>query len=61
LSFAGKSLSALADNILFLEDVDTEEQQAFSLTILKMRYSEHDRLPHTYVINEIGISLAQRS
>jgi KaiC/GvpD/RAD55 family RecA-like ATPase len=58
LSFAGKDLSALADNILFLEHVEVEKQQIFSLIVLKMRYSSHDRLPHTYVIDSTGINLA---
>ena len=58
LSFAGKNLSALADNIFFLEHVDVNAQQLFSLIVLKMRYSAHDRLPHTYTIDSTGINLS---
>lgn len=59
LSFAGKSLSALADNIFFLEHVDIGDQQLFSLIVLKMRYSSHDRRPHSYTIDSTGINLSQ--
>jgi circadian clock protein KaiC len=58
LSFAGKNLSALADNILFLEHVEVNAQQLFSLIVLKMRYSSHDRLPHTYTIDNNGINFS---
>lgn len=58
LSFAGKSLSALADNIFFLEHVDVKDQQLFALMVLKMRYSGHDRQPHTYTIDSTGIHLS---
>jgi circadian clock protein KaiC len=59
LSFAGKNLSALADNIFFLEHVDVDDQQLFSLIVLKMRYSSHDRQPHTYTIDSTGINLSE--
>ena len=59
LSFAGKNLSALADNILFLEHVEVNHEQLFSLIVLKMRYSAHDRAPHTYIIDRSGINLSQ--
>jgi circadian clock protein KaiC len=58
LSFAGKSLSALADNILLLEHVEVNNEQLFSLIVLKMRYSSHDRTPHTYTIDSSGINLS---
>jgi circadian clock protein KaiC len=59
LSFAGKSLSALADNIFFLEHVEVNQEQLFSLLVLKMRYSNHDRLPHSYTIDGTGINFSQ--
>ena len=59
LSFAGKNLSALADNIFFLEHVDVDDQQLFSLIVLKMRYSSHNRQPHTYTIDSTGIKLSE--
>ncbi|HEX6288665.1 MAG TPA: ATPase domain-containing protein [Herpetosiphonaceae bacterium] len=58
LSFAGKSLAALSDNVIFLEHVEVNDQQLFALTVLKMRYSGHDRLPHSYNIDSTGINLA---
>jgi circadian clock protein KaiC len=59
LSFAGKSLSALADNILLLEHVEINHEQRFSLIVLKMRYSAHDRMAHSYIIDSNGINLSQ--
>ncbi len=61
LSFAGKSLSALADNIVLVQHAHAEGQQRFSLMVLKMRYSQHTRLAQTYIIDETGINISQAS
>jgi circadian clock protein KaiC len=58
LSYAAKNLSALADNVLLLEHSAATDRRLFTLTVLKMRYSAHDRQPHEYQIVASGFDIA---
>lgn len=58
LSFAGKNLSALSDNIVLLRRNEADNQQ-HSVVVLKMRFSKHDRTPHEYTIEDTGISILE--
>lgn len=60
LSFAGKNLSALSDNILLMRHIETRARKAHTLVILKMRFSAHDRLSHEYSIEATGIVLNEQ-
>lgn len=57
LSFVGKSLSALADNILLLRHSEAGEQQNHTLVVLKMRFNSHERAPHIYTIGATGLTV----
>jgi circadian clock protein KaiC len=58
LSFAGKSFSALADNILLMQRFFGDGQHTNTILVLKMRFSAHDRLPRLYTVGEQGLEVA---
>lgn len=60
LSFAGKNLSALSDAILLMRRGETGGRPTYSVSVLKMRFSTHDRLPHEYVISARGLDIEPR-
>jgi circadian clock protein KaiC len=60
LSFAGKNLSALADTILLMRRSETTGRPMYTLSVLKMRFSAHDRLSHEYAISSRGLDIEPR-
>lgn len=58
LSFAAKNLTALADNLLLLQHRLVPNRSTHLLTVLKMRFSNHERLPHPFTIGERGIDVS---
>lgn len=60
LSLAGKNLSALADSILLMRRAETGGRPSYSMSVLKMRFSAHDRLPHEYVVSARGLDIEPR-
>ncbi len=58
MSFAAKNMTALADNILLLRHSEAPGDEGHSLTVLKMRFSDHDRQPHALHIGPRGIAVA---
>lgn len=59
MSFAAKNLTALADNILLLRHSEAHGDEGHSITVLKMRFSDHDREPHALQIGPHGVMVAQ--
>lgn len=60
LSFAGKNLAALADAILLMRRAETSGRPTYSMSVLKMRFSSHDRLAHEYVVSTRGLDIEPR-
>jgi circadian clock protein KaiC len=58
LSYAGKNLSALADNIVLMQRDETLDSATHSLAVLKMRFSAHDRIPRPYLIGDGDLQFA---
>lgn len=54
LSLASQNLSALSDNIILLDRGKSGTPQ-HTITVLKMRFSQHGNGPHPYTIGENGI------
>jgi circadian clock protein KaiC len=58
MSFAAKNMTALADNILLLRHGEGPGEEGHSITVLKMRFSDHERQPHKITIGEHGMTVA---
>lgn len=61
LSFVGKALSALADNVLLMRRIETERRLTQIMGVLKMRFSNHDRMFHEYTIDDQGLNVARQA
>ncbi len=61
LSFAGKTFSALAENVVLMRRSEINGQLVGSVGVIKMRFSSHDRLFHEYTIEPTGLQVAQET
>jgi circadian clock protein KaiC len=60
LDFSEVPTSALGDNLLMLRNFETEGEVGRMLTVVKMRFSDHDRSARAYRIDERGLALLGR-
>jgi circadian clock protein KaiC len=60
VDFTAVPTSALGDNLLLLRNVETEGTVDRMLTVVKMRFSDHDRATRAYTIDERGVALRGR-
>jgi circadian clock protein KaiC len=60
LTFVDEPAAVLAENVLFLRQVQTRGELRRVLAIIRMRFSDHDRTIREFTINENGLHMLGR-